>query len=632
MVMRYPNLFLFVPFLLAGGAALYFSSPYEPSLGLAYVLMTISAIILFAKRIPNAVRGALIFIVGFCYACAFTNFIDTPKLKHNKHNLEVVGTVKNLDYTDEKSRIYLAVNANDIGAGDGTAIIRVSTNNNVALPQIGDTVLANIGLFKPVAKYAPESFDFSRWAYFNGLTATGYINDLQIIESNGATSANNLRNHIHEQTQSFLVDSLILGYKNAVPKDDAPIWTATGIGHVWSISGFHMTLVGGWVFLIFYLIFRATPYITRRAPARIPAMGCAWMFLLGYLFVSGLDVATLRAFLMTTLVFLAFACGRNAISMRNIALVFCVIFFINPHYVMQAGFQLSFAAVFGLVWIYSDVKPKMPQNRLLKIIYACIITSVAATIFTAPFVAMHFGAIPIYGLVGNMVLLPIFSFAIMPLVLIGAILGVGVPIDIAHRLYDFTLGIAQYISSLPFATIAVPHIPNTAALCFIVALILLISIKPIRYGINYITVAMLCTIGMTIVCVAPRPVFYTTYDNELVAFVGDDGKLEFNKSRASNHYFAFNTWKQINGEDINTPNRRRKHNKGLYRYGNIVYVQKFVPLMKNLGALCTDDSVKYIVSYLDIKSEKCAGKILRGGVLIYPNNTVRHIQQNRRWN
>ena len=135
------------------------------------------------------------------------------------------------------------------------------------------------------------------------------------------------------------------------------------------------------------------------------------------------------------------------------------------------------------------------------------------------------------------------------------------------------------------------------------------------------------------ICIAktPRPIFYTTGDNELIAFVGDNGKLEFNKSRASNHFFAFNTWKEINDEEINTPNPRINHTDGVYRNNNIVYIQKFVPLMNNISRLCNDESVDYIVSYWDIKSEKCANKILRGGFVIYPNGHIKYTPMNRRW-
>ena len=104
-----------------------------------------------------------------------------------------------------------------------------------------------------------------------------------------------------------------------------------------------------------------------------------------------------------------------------------------------------------------------------------------------------------------------------------------------------------------------------------------------------------------------------------------------NKSRASNHYFAFDTWKQLVGQDINTPNKRYKHDKGIFRYGDIVYVQRFMPLMNNVESLCSDNSVRYIVSYMDIKSEKCKNKILRGGFVIFPDGHVKYTQTQRQW-
>lgn len=632
---QYQNLFLYVPFLMAFGAAVYFALPTEPDFMFMPIVTIIMAGCMLIKRIPVILRAVFIFVFGFCWACTYTHAINTPKISRDMHNVQTIGTVENIDFADDKTRLYLSIPADDINAGVGNAVVRMSwrdADNNIS---IGDKVSVSGGLFMPSSAYVPETFDYARWAYFNNLTAIGYVKDIKVIQKTEQNNINTLRNFLHVRANSFLGDSLILGYKNAVPKDDGKIWTATGIGHVWSISGFHMTLVGGWLFAFFMLIFRSVPYITRRIPAKIPALCCAWFGLGFYLILSGLDVATIRAFLMTTLVFMAFIFGRNAISLRNIALAFCLIFLINPHFVMQAGFQLSFSAVFGLVWLYSVVKPKMPKNKFLKIIYACVLTSVVATVFTAPFVATHFGAIPIYSIIGNLVLLPIFSFAIMPLVLIGVVtslFGVHAPIDIAHMIYNWTRNMAIAISEMPFSNISVPHISNVALMCFIVAFMALVFIKPIKVKVNYILFGILVSIGVITVYMTPKPIFYASHDNELVAFVDDDGRLEFNKSRASNHYFAFDTWKARNNEPTDTPNKRRKHNQGVYHYKNIVYIQKFVPLMNNINKLCNDDDVRYIVSYFKIDAPKCEHKLLRGGFVIYPDNSVKFIQNNRWWN
>ena len=629
--------FLWAPFLMAFGAALYFNISFEPNLLLCVILGTIAAILIFLNT-PKAIKGILLFCFGFCYATAFTNFINTPQIPHNLRNINIIGTVENIDFTTDKSRIYIKTLAENINAGEGDAIIRLSANNSITPPNIGDKISANVGLFRPNPADAPESFDYARWAYFNHLTATGYLTDYSVISSGAENNISALRNYLHKKSKSFLADTLVLGYKNAVPKSDGDIWTATGVGHVWSISGFHITLVSGWLFAIFYFIFRCIPQITKRIPARIPALVCSWFGLLFYLFLSGSDIATVRAFIMATLIFAAFIFGRNAISMRNVCIAFCIIFMMNPHFVMQPGFQLSFAAIFGLIWLWNEVKPRMPHNKILKIIYTAVLTSVIATIFTAPFVIAHFYSLPIYGLIGNLILLPIFSVAIMPLVMVGvftAIFGWNGPTILAEKIYDILLIIGNKIFELPYATITMPHVPNLALTLIIIGFMCLVFIRPLRIKINYILSVIFIGFGIIITAIYPHPAFYATSDHELVAFVSDCGNLDFSKSRASNHYFTFDTWKQLNNEPVDTKNIRRKPVKGIWFYEtpnfNLAYIQKFVPLQKNIVDLCRDVNIDYIVSYFNIDAPNCQNKILRGGFVIYPSGKVIYVHHNRLW-
>lgn len=632
------NIFLYAPFLMAFGAALYFTLPSEPD----FVIPVIACLLLFAIcsicRASLIIRAVTLFVFGFCYSLSYTHILNTPQLAHDLHDYAMVGDVVSVDYTPDKNRIYLSVPASDIGPYSGTATIRVSVDSGGFTPGVGDSVSGVFNLFSPSGAHAPEVFDWARWAYFNGLTATGYASDLSVLQTNANPDIHTIRDYVHRQSNSFLIDSLILGYKHAVPETDNTTWMSTGIGHVWSISGFHMTLVGGWLFMLFYLVCRSIPYITRRISARMPALCLSWLGLVFYLFVSGCDVATMRALFMTTLIFGAFILLRGSISMRNVALAFCGLFLINPYFIMHAGFQLSFAAVFGLVWVFSVVCPRMPNNRILKILYVSVITSVTATIFTAPFVAIHFGTFPIYSLLGNLILLPIFSFVIMPLVLIGSVaclFDIHLFTQWAHTVYDGALHIAEIISQLPFSMITVPHIPNISVIIFIIGFMCLMLLRFTHRYINTALFVLICLVGLSVAYARPRPLFYSAPDNELVGFVNASGVLEFNKSRSSKHYFTFDAWRQINGEPANIPNRRRKHQNGVYRYNtenfNLVYIQKFVPLMKNISALCTDDSIDYIVSYWDINTDTCSDKILHDGFVIYPDGTVRHTPSHRPW-
>lgn len=630
------NMFLWTPFLVAMGCALYFSLDTEPSNFGIRALCIIFIAGLFLRKSIIARAGAL-FIFGVLYAAAYTHILTTPQITRDIRNRTIVGVVKNIDYTDAKTRLSIQTDGKYIDT-TGMPIVRLSISDADAI-NIGDTVQATVNLYQPNAPYASGAFNYARLAYFNHLTATGYIKDYDIISHGRPHNMNTLRDAIHDKSNSFLVDSLVLGYKNAVPSSDSPIWTSTGVGHVWSISGFHMTLVGGWLFALFYSIFRLIAPITRCMPARVPATICAWLGLILYLFLSGCDVATIRAFLMTTLIFAAVVFGRSAISLRNVCVAMWAIILINPHYVMQAGFQLSFAAIFGLIWFWGVIKPKMPENKILKVLCTAALTSIIATVFTAPFVIAHFGTFPLYSLIGNLVLLPIFSIAIMPLVIVGtftAMLGWHAPLTLATMIYNTGLRIAHIITDLPYASLPMPNMPNAALIIFIVAGCALMFICGVRRRVNYISAGIIAIIGVMIVYATPRPVFYATNDHELVGFV-ENGKLKFNKSRASNHYFAFDTWKQINGEAASTPNPRYVHAGGVYTYRapkfTLVYIQKFVPLMNNIVSLCNDNKIDYIVSYFNIDAPKCTHKILHdGGIMIYPSGRVKYLNAMRPWN
>ena len=633
-----PNMFLWVPFLMAFGAALYFSYGPEPNLIFCCVMAVITFCAAAFLRAPVIVRGILLFIFGFCYACMYTNILNTPIMPRNITNKKLVGRVIALDHTADKHRIFIRLSNSDLNIkSDGSAIVRVSIDSDI-LPDLGDKISTRATLFKPNPPDIRGGFDFARWAYFSGLTATGYIDDFTIMAPGTHTTMNGIRDWLHIKSNSRLVDGLVLGYKNTLPQNERATWMSAGVGHIWSISGFHMTLIGGWLFTLFYFIFRCTPSIVRRIPARHIAAILAWIGILVYLCVSGMGVATIRAFFMTTLLLIAAIMGRNAFSLRNVCLAFCAIFLINPYYVMTAGFQLSFSAIFGLVWFWTVINPKMPENKILRILYTAVLTATIASLFTAPFVALHFYSVPLYSILGNLILLPIFSFLIMPLVMIGvifAIFGVLFPLHIADMIYNWTFGIANYIAELPFAKITPAYISNNAICFIILGMMCIVFIRTIKIKTNYILGAFFILIGTTVVATSSRPVFFATPDHELVG-VANNGELLFNKSHDSGHFFAFETWKHLTATNLDTPNNRAKHDHGLYIFETpkykIAYTQKFVALQNNLERLCNDDNIDFIVSYLNITGDKCRDKIINGGFTIYESGKIIYVPINRRWN
>ena len=629
------NLFLWCPIIASLGMGAYFSISQEQKLWFLISLCTagIAVGIIFRKHILFVLLACIMF--GFGYAGIFTHSKTVPFIGHDMHNIEITGKVYDIDYKEDKTQIYMQTK--DFGT------IRVSTKSNIDF-NIGDTITGTGGLFKPDPAIIPGGFDFARWMYFNNISATGYIDAKSVIKSEHI-HIGNFRETIHQKSNSFLTDALILGYKKTLPTAERAVWTANGIAHIWSISGYHVSLITGWLCIIFYLIFRSIPAITRRIPARIPAMICAWLGLILYVILSGGGVAILRAFIMASLALLAIILGRNMVSLRIICIAFGVLILINPHYVVTAGFQLSFSAIFGIVWLWTVAKPRMPENRILKYIYAAFLTTLIATLFTLPFIALHFNSIPLYSLIGNIIFLPIFSFIIMPLVFIGTLLAVfnlHFALNWAETIYTNMLNFATKITELPYSEISTGTFSNPSLVLIIIGfgcLIFIIDSDKFKYAIMRNTNILLASIftlaGILFFVATPRPIFYISPDHNLIGFVGSDGDVWFSKTKDSNNTFAFDTWRRANGNDINAPRKKLKKDHGVHKIitpkWNLVYMQQFVPLLKNLDDFCNDKSIKWIASYFDITAPKCKKKIINGGGAIYPSGRFYRTPDNRLW-
>lgn len=614
------------------GAALYFSLFSEPNIYLILVLLIIGIMGFFIKK-PILFPLVSLFI-GFGYAGVYTHIKNTPILSYSQHGIQISGNVHDIDYNNGHMR--LTVETKEYGT------VHVTDKSGKDIVNIGDTISGKGGLFKPAPANMPETFDAARWAYFNGISANGYISKIQI--KNHKSSLDGIRQYVHRQAKSTLSDSLILGYKNTISKQEKQIWATNGVAHLWSISGYHLALVGGWLLFLFYIIFRLCPPIVRRIPARIPATICAWFGLLGYLVISGGAIATQRAFLMTSCVMAAFMFGREAFSLRTVGLTFLLLLLVNPYFIMTAGFQLSFSAVFGIVWLWTVAKPRLPQNKPLAYIWTALLTALVASVFTLPFVIAHFNSLPVYTILANLIMVPVFSFVVMPLVLLGTILSVfnlHLLLHFADKIYDLIFIVANWICTLPYANINPHNIPNSALVVLIFGLGCIIFIKSdskIKYFVirhlNFFAGALFICIGLLMWTLQPKPVFYITPDHYLFATVKNN-ELHFNKEKDSNNYFAFDTWKKSNGEKIGTSNKKFAAESGVHTIQRtnwtLVYIQRFVPLSRNIKNLCQSNDVKFIASFYDIKSKYCDKKIIKGGAVIYETGHIDKVPFNRWW-
>ena len=267
--------------------------------------------------------------------------------------------------------------------------------------------------------------------------------------------------------------ALMTGERRAIPRDALASMRDSGLAHLLAISGLHIGLVAGLLFFVVRLGLAIVEPVALRYPIKKYAAGTAIAGAFAYLLISGATIPTQRAFLMVSIVMLAVMIDRTAISMRLVAISAIAVLLVAPESLLSASFQMSFAAVVGLVAVYEAAAPAMSRvrqrggilgSRVGLFIAATALTTLVAGSATAPFAIYHFNRVALYGLAANLVAVPVMAMWIMPFGILSFLLmpfgleslglvpmgwGIGI-----------VLGVADAVAALPGAVALVPPMPT----------------------------------------------------------------------------------------------------------------------------------------------------------------------------
>ena len=272
--------------------------------------------------------------------------------------------------------------------------------------------------------------------------------------------------------------ALLTGLRGALPDHIWDDWAVAGIIHLLSISGLHMALVAGTVFFAVRIALALAPPLALRLPAKKLAALLALIGAFGYLLISGASVPAVRSFIMTALMLLAVMVDRNPFSMRLVAFAALVLLLLQPESLIGASFQMSFAAVAALIAVYETGAAKRPSGahgldgRLILYVAGCALTTVVASAATTPFSIYHFSRFSTYGIVANLIAVPLSAVWIMPLGMLGLLL---IPFGLADFCFvlmaqgiEIIIVVAAFVAELPGAALDVAQ-PPLAALIATVA-------------------------------------------------------------------------------------------------------------------------------------------------------------------
>jgi competence protein ComEC len=335
-------------------------------------------------------------------------------------------------------------------------------------------------LMPPNEATVPGAYDFRRVAWFDGLGATGKGNaPVKVIEpgkeSNGlrATVAAHIQSKV-DGSAGGIAAALAAGDQGAISLEDADAMRRSGLAHLLSVSGLHITAVVVATIWAITRLLALWPWLALRVRIPVVAAGAGAVAAIGYTLLTGSQVPTARSCIAALLVLAALAMGREAITLRLVAAGAFLVLLIWPEALAGPSFQLSFAAVGSLVAFHEQPRIKRLfekrdeawWRRVAREVGSLLLTGLVIEAALAPIALYHFHKEGMYGVVANIVAIPLTTFVIMPaeaLALAGDAIGLGAPFWwVTTHALNLLLWIARTAAKAPGSVAMLPGMPAGA--------------------------------------------------------------------------------------------------------------------------------------------------------------------------
>jgi competence protein ComEC len=555
------------------GIAAYFAADREPVVWIVVpIALSLAAAAIVAQRFRFFAAVALVAAAaaGFATACLKTARIEHGVLARPIYSVTLAGFVEVREERERSDRFVLRVDRFEPARPmpDQRAIerVRLSVKKGTA-PSVGSYVELKARLSPPFTAVQPGGYDFARDIYFQRIGASGFvqgaIKPLAAPDTGGwwlryAVTVNGMRDAIDARIRQSLsgdvraiASALLTGKRDAISSPINDAMYVSGLGHILSISGYHMAIVAGAVFFAVRGLLALFPPLTASFPIKKWAALAALAAAAFYLLLSGSEVATQRSFLMTAVVLIGVMVDRRAITFRTLGVAAMVVMLVAPEAVVHPSFQMSFAATLGLVALMDREKPLLSGGQDSsgvaraalwggREIVILLLASLVAGLATMPYAAYHFHRATPYGLLANVLAMPIVSGLVMPAGLLG-LLAMPFGFDgVFWRLMEFGIGwmiaVAQWVAALPGAVGRVPSFGMAALLLATLGIIVICLLRtPLRW-----CGGALGLLAVTLALTARQPDILIAAEGHSVAVRAADGRLRFMQTKKDE--FALKAW------------------------------------------------------------------------------------------
>lgn len=674
---EYINIFHFAVIIFAFGIGAYFTLPSEPNIKQVFppAAAFISLALIFKRR--DAVfllcLAIAIFMAGIGVITLKAKNIDAPRISHATDYVSIKGRIRSINILENGYQIIFdnLTIKDSIKNENGERIvwpenktperIRLVVRTDINEAQIGSYVKFRAKLMPLPQPVVVGGYDFAKYAYFEQIGAIGFVvSDLELRNTdlnNGFEKLSNkflnFRKTLAEYINQTLgkkigniASAITVGEYKGIDKDIIQSMRISGLSHILSVSGMHMSIVVIIIFATLRQILALFPHLALHYNIKAVSGVAAIIFSLIYLLISGMSVAAVRSFIMSTLFVVAIIISRRNTTMRSIAISALLILIVSPESLISASFQMSFAAVVALVGSFDICfklsRIKAIKNRPLQFIVQYFIslslTSLVASIATTPFAIYHFNQYSNYSIIANLLAVPVTSIIIMPFMVISLL---AYPVDMAYlplQIMGFGIKIMVMIANLtaeiPYAKLTIANIGFPSFIMFVVSGILcFISLSYIRY-----LAAPCFVLGLWLAHSHKLPDIIITMAKTPLIGIHDYNQLAVNKMRGGKYakeywqrYYGYN--EISNFEQVNWPNLQCNENGCLYeKYDK----QVAIALNKELACVANPDlSIGFVqncdginISYSNIEQNKTYAIYLEPLLIKNVNDDL----ENRSWN
>lgn len=344
-----------------------------------------------------------------------------------------------------------------------------------------------VRLQKPHGNANPEGFDYEVWLLQQGLRATGQVRTtpasmqtnrrIDAFVPQMGTIVERMRGILRDRILAALpnkpyagaVVALVIGDQRAIAQSDWEIFNRTGIGHLVSISGLHITMIAGLFAGLAHFLWRRSFFTGLQLPLLLPAQKVAALtgaaIALLYVLLAGFGIPAQRTLYMLWVIAAAIWCGRIGSISHVLCIAALVVLVLDPWAVLWPGFWLSFFAV-GII-LYASAGRGREQSfghlpwreRMLHQLRAASHAQYVVTIGLVPLTILLFGQVSLVSPIANAIAIPLVTLLVTPLSLAGSVLpepASTITLALAHMLFEWLASILTWFSALPGAVWSAP--------------------------------------------------------------------------------------------------------------------------------------------------------------------------------